>query len=166
MTGTPVVSNAGPLMALAKLNLLHLLKLLYGRVRFTPAVYSETVCEGVRQGYPDAHSLRLFLRQEAWTAEAIPRIPRDLASLPLDRGETESIALAVTVNGLLLIDEERGRAAARGRGIPVRGTLGILIEAYDRQIAQERRRTSAAACTGRGSRAAGTKEERDGTPLP
>jgi len=28
----PVVSNAGPLMVLAKLNLLHLLKVLYGYV--------------------------------------------------------------------------------------------------------------------------------------
>jgi predicted nucleic acid-binding protein len=52
-----VVANAGPLMALAKLNLLHLLKQLHGRVHFTPAVYEEVVAEGIRQGYEDAHSL-------------------------------------------------------------------------------------------------------------
>ena len=43
-----------PLMALAKLNLLHLLKALYGRVYFARSVYDETVVEGMRQGYEDA----------------------------------------------------------------------------------------------------------------
>ena len=33
--GAAVISNAGPLMVLAKLNLLHLLKSLYGRVDFS-----------------------------------------------------------------------------------------------------------------------------------
>ena len=34
----PVVSNAGPLMVLAKLNVLHLLKQPYGRVHFPRSV--------------------------------------------------------------------------------------------------------------------------------
>jgi predicted nucleic acid-binding protein len=39
MTQAPiVVSNAGPLMSLAKLNLLHLLKELYGNVHIAVAV--------------------------------------------------------------------------------------------------------------------------------
>ena len=50
----PVISNAGPLMVLAKLNLLNLLKQLYGRVYFARSVYDETVIEGMRQGYEDA----------------------------------------------------------------------------------------------------------------
>lgn len=57
----PVVSNAGPLMVLAKLNLLHLLKELYHRIHFTESVYEETVNEGMRQGYEDAQTLSLFL---------------------------------------------------------------------------------------------------------
>ena len=36
-----VIANAGPLMALAKLNLLHLLKQLYGQVQFPRSVYEE-----------------------------------------------------------------------------------------------------------------------------
>lgn len=61
-----VAANAGPLMALAKINLLHLLKQLYGRVHFPAAVYEGTVVEGTRQGFEDAHTLRLFLNQEGW----------------------------------------------------------------------------------------------------
>ena len=43
-----VITNAGPLVALAKLNLLHLLKQLYGRVQFPRSVYEEVVIEGIR----------------------------------------------------------------------------------------------------------------------
>lgn len=43
-----VVTNAGPLMALAKLNLLPLLHELYHRVHFPGAVYKETVKDGLR----------------------------------------------------------------------------------------------------------------------
>jgi hypothetical protein len=53
-----------------------------------------------------------------------------LAASRLDRGERESIELAVTLTALLLIDDERGREAARQLGVTVRGTLGVLIEAY------------------------------------
>lgn len=59
-----VVSNAGPLMAFAKLNLLYLLKQMYGRVHFPSSVYHEVVVEGIRRGFEDAHILRLFFSQE------------------------------------------------------------------------------------------------------
>lgn len=45
-----VITNAGPLMALAKLNLLHLLKQLYGRIEFPRSVYEEVVVEGMQRG--------------------------------------------------------------------------------------------------------------------
>lgn len=130
--GRQVVSNAGPLITLAKLNLLHLLKQLYGRVYFPCAVYEEAVVEGLRQGLEDAHTLRLFLTQEGWEAVEIENMPDELASLHLDRGERESLALALATSAGLLIDEERGREEARRYKVSVRGTLGILIEAYRR----------------------------------
>lgn len=42
-----VVSNAGPLILFSKLNILYLLKELYGRVEFPFAVYKEAVQLGV-----------------------------------------------------------------------------------------------------------------------
>ncbi len=125
-----VVANAGPLMALAKLNLLHLLKQLYGRVEFPHSVYEEIVVEGMQHGFEDARTLQRFLDQEDWKPTEVKDVPDDLASLRLDRGERESIALAIALDGLLLIDEERGRKAARQRGVTVRGTLGVLVQAY------------------------------------
>ncbi|MEA2040309.1 MAG: M48 family metallopeptidase [Thermodesulfobacteriota bacterium] len=61
-----VVSNAGPLMVFSKLNLLHLLKELYGRVEFPLSVYRETVSVGIRRGFTDAQLLNSFLIQNEW----------------------------------------------------------------------------------------------------
>jgi predicted nucleic acid-binding protein len=129
-----VVTNAGPLIALAKLNLLHLLASLYGKVQIPVAVYEEAIVEGMQRGFADAHTLQVFVQQKAWTPVSIGEIPADLQAAPLDRGEQEAIALALARNGLLLMDEEPARQAARQRGLTVRGTLGVLIEAYRRGL--------------------------------
>ncbi len=133
MTRT-VVTNAGPLMVFSKLNVLHLLKALYGRVYFPASVYQETVTAGMRLGFPDARTLRLFLNQNKWLPEAVGDLPADLLALHLDRGEKESILLALQENALLLMDEEIGRMAARERNLQVKGSLGVLIEAYRKEL--------------------------------
>ena len=91
----PVVSNAGPLIVLAKLNLLHLLTVLYGSVHLARSVYEEAVTEGIRAGYEDARSLHLFLAQTGWPVHEVQDIPADLCTAPLDRGERDTLALAV-----------------------------------------------------------------------
>lgn len=129
-----VVSNAGPLIVLAKLNLLHLLKQLYGRVYFPPSVYKETVTEGLRLGLEDARALDLFLKQQKWEATEAKSVSDELASLHLDQGEQESLSLALAMNALFLIDEERGREEARRFEVEVRGTLGVLVEAHQHTL--------------------------------
>lgn len=132
-TRVSVVGNAGPLMVLAKLNLLHLLKELYSYVYIPHSVYDEVVIEGMRQGYEDARTLYLFLNQMGWSPEDVEpaAIPADLREVHLDRGERDTLALASALGGaLVLMDETAGRKAARARGLTVRGSLGILIEAH------------------------------------
>lgn len=126
----PVVTNAGPLMVLAKLNTLHLLKRLYGQVAIPQAVYAETVSIGRERGFLDAATLHLFLTQQQWQPLEVRFMPADLLTAPLDQGEKEAIALAMLQQALLLMDEERGREIARQKGVVVRGSLGVLIEAY------------------------------------
>ena len=133
----PVVSNAGPLMVLAKLNLLHLFKELYGRVHIPRSVYDETVTEGMRQGHEDARTLHLFLNQVGWNPEDVDPagIPTDLREAHLDVGERDTLALALALgHALVLMDETVGRQMARARGLAVRGSLGVLIEAYRRDL--------------------------------
>ena len=76
----------------------------------------------------------MFLTQEEWEAVKVEDMPDELASLHLDRGERESLALALAMSAHLLIDEERGREEARRYNVSVRGTLGVLIEAYQRDF--------------------------------
>jgi len=126
----PVVTDAGPLIALAKLNLLHLLKLLYIRVEIAEAVYDEVVTNGLRRGREDARVIQQFLSQEQWVTSAIASPVLGASEIRLDQGELASINLALTLGASLLMDEEHGRDVARQHGISVKGTLGILVQAY------------------------------------
>jgi predicted nucleic acid-binding protein len=131
--GPAVVSDAGPLIVLAKLNVLHLLKALYGCVHVAQSVYDEVVVEGMRAGHEDAKAVHLFLAQTHWPIDQLSseEIPPDLVKAPLDRGERDSLALALRLGSrLILIDETVGREVARDHGLAVRGSLGVLIQAY------------------------------------
>jgi predicted nucleic acid-binding protein len=124
-------------VAWAKLNLLHLLKALYGRVYFARSVYDETVVEGMRQGHEDARTLHLFLDQMGWHPDEVgpADMPSELREAHLDQGEMDTLALAERLHsGLVLMDETVGRQTARERGLAVRGSLGVLVEAYQRGL--------------------------------
>jgi predicted nucleic acid-binding protein len=133
----PVIADSGPLMALAKLNVLSLLKRLYGAVIVTQTVYEEVVTEGLARGYPDAVVVQLFWQQHGWNHVVVHQeeIPEDLQQVGLDPGEKESLYLAAKEReALLLVDEEAAREIARQRGIRVKGTLGILVEAFHKGL--------------------------------
>jgi hypothetical protein len=64
--------------------------------------------------------------------EERPIGPSPVRSLPfnLQAGETEALALAVELAGvLLLVDDAQGRRAAQALGIDYTGTVGILLRA-------------------------------------
>ena len=53
----------------------------------------------------------------------------------LDKGEASAIALAIALDAdLVLMDERKGVAAARGKGLHVTGTLGVLDLAAERGL--------------------------------
>jgi predicted nucleic acid-binding protein len=53
----------------------------------------------------------------------------------LDAGEGAAIALAIELHAdLLLMDDEEGVSAARGKGLAVTGTLGVLSRAAQRNL--------------------------------
>ena len=132
-----VIADAGPLMVLAKLNALPLLKRLYGTVLISQTVYDEVVIEGLARGYSDAGVVKFFWEQQGWRPVVVEDtdIPEDLQKARLDPGEKESLFLATrSSRTLLLVDEEAAREAARERGVAVRGTLGLLAEAFRKRL--------------------------------
>ena len=131
-----VIADAGPLMTLAKLNVLPLLKKLYGTVLISRTVYNEVVTEGLARGYPDAGMIQRFWEQQQWRPQVVKpeELPLDLQQAGLDIGERESVFLALREKAtLLLVDDEAGRSVARERKIRVKGTIGVLVEAFKKE---------------------------------
>lgn len=129
------VCDSGPLIALAKLHQLHLLNLIYTSILIPQPVYTETVVDGARRGALDAHSIQAHITRLQW--EITPVSVDTTLHLParLGAGERAAISLALATPGAtLLLDDELARSAARQSGLAIRGTIGILLEAYRREF--------------------------------
>ncbi|MCX6032657.1 MAG: hypothetical protein NT169_25650 [Chloroflexi bacterium] len=132
-----VLCNAGPLMALGKLNRLDLLVELYGQVQIPRAGYTEVVTQGLARGAADALTVRLFWQRQGWPVLDLPSAFVSAYKPPviLDPGETEVLALAQTLaDPLVLLDDELARAEARRLRLRIRGTLGVLAQAYRERL--------------------------------
>ncbi len=123
MASRPVVSNTSPLITLAGVGLLELL----------PAVYSESrIAEAVRNEYqakrlasePDLTAL-------TWLVVEAVEPDSDLAAIQgLDRGEAATIALGAALQArAVVLDDRLGRRIAAERGLPVIGTMTVLLRA-------------------------------------
>lgn len=119
-----VVSNAGPLIALAQIDQFDLLQLLYGEIVIPPAVHKEVVTFG--QDRPGA---REVIGSDWVRIETIRNpVAVELLREQLDQGESEAIVLAMENKAdLLLIDEARGRRVSQAQALQHIGTIGILI---------------------------------------
>lgn len=126
MTIEIVVCNAGPLITLTKINRLHLLRDLFGQITIPQAVYDEVVLRG--SGRVGA----LETRDAGWilVRSAGDRLSITLLREELGLGESEAIVLAQELNASwLLLDDALARRKANRLGIPVVGTLGVLLMA-------------------------------------
>jgi hypothetical protein len=125
-----VVADATPLIALARIGRLTLLRELFDTVLIPEAVRDELSAKPDRPGAReilDSDYLKVVALRDRTVAEALLG--------ELGAGEAEVIALAAeTVADLALIDESRGRKVARGRGLRVAGTLAVLLRAKRRGL--------------------------------
>ena len=118
-----VICNSTPLIALAKINQLQLLKEYFGEVLIPEEVYDEVV----RRGSGLAGAVEIAACDWITRAQVTNRLAVDALCISLDRGEAEAIVLASEKNGLLIIDDGEGRKAARQLGLKITGTIGILL---------------------------------------
>jgi len=122
-----VVSNTSPISNLAIVGRLDFLRRRYAIVRLPPAVADELAALTHPAGL---QRIQTALAGRWLMVETLDKtIPR-LLPFPLDPGETAAIALACQLKAdVLLMDEKRGREAARHCGLAVAGVLGELIHA-------------------------------------
>jgi predicted nucleic acid-binding protein len=124
-----VVSNTGPLIALAKADRLVLLEGLFGQVLIPPAVHRELLAKSG----PESARLDEALLGLIEVTQLPPLSPEvKTATLRLDAGEKQVVALAYERKAsLVIIDERLGRAAARRLGLEVTGLVGVLVRAKE-----------------------------------
>ena len=126
-----VISNTSPIINLAMVGQLNLLRQLYGQIVIPQAVYAEIVGVGVEQ--PGA--VEVATSDWIQTYKVANRTAVTALQLELDDGEAEAIALAVETGAdLLLLDEEIGRVIAAHFSLRFIGLLGCLIEAKKRGL--------------------------------
>lgn len=118
------VSNTSPICNLAIIDRLDLLKKRYDVVRIPPAVEVELS----HLTHADAKERIDATQKKGWLVVEKPSGPLPQLPFSLDPGEHEAIALALDIRAdVLLIDEKRGRAAARHAGLTVAGALAELL---------------------------------------
>lgn len=126
-----VITNSGPLIALAKLGMLNLLSQLYGKVDMPEEVYDEVVLRGREQGYFDSLPVKLAIQREQLIVKKVKKLKDEIAELPLHIGEKQVLSLALENKAdLVLLDDILARNEAQERGISVKGTLGVIVKAY------------------------------------
>lgn len=122
----PVVSDSTPLIHLAKMGRLKLLREFFGEIIIPEAVYRECVLEGGDSEDALAIKNAKWIKVEKISDEKLKRA----IMLELDEGESEAIVLAIERNAeLILIDDYDGREVARALGLKVVGTIGVLLRA-------------------------------------
>ncbi len=125
----PVISNTSPLLNLAIINQLHLVREQFGEIIIPNAVLKEL---RINENIPGSPQLR-----EAYKASWVKVKPVEneafvqLLRRELDEGEAEAIALGIELKAdWVLLDERDGRKIARSLGLNITGVLGIILRGW------------------------------------
>lgn len=131
-----LVSDTGPIIGLAKINRIYLLKNLAEEVIIPPMVYKELFGKTGAESTQIENALHDFIRIKN-------ELPLDKTTAmilaDLDEGEKQAIALSSVSEGnvLLLIDDRAGRAAADKLNVPSTGLIGILLLSKEKGLIEK-----------------------------
>jgi predicted nucleic acid-binding protein len=126
-----VVSNASPLITLARLGHLDLLHRLYEAVYISTEVYNEVVIAGA--GMPGAAAVSKAEWIHVTPVTNAAELAKTKVKMGLGAGEVSAVFLAKEIRAdLTLMDEWKGRQLASEAGLAVVGCVGILEELYRR----------------------------------
>jgi uncharacterized protein len=124
-----VVSDTSPILSLALIGRLDLLRDLYGTITIPEAVRAEIIST-------DQGGAREVIQADWIVTRPIePDVAVKLLLREVDRGEAEAIGLALQLAAdVLLIDERKARHLAAYLELGVVGLLDVLQEAKQRQL--------------------------------
>ena len=116
-----VGADAGPLIALGRLDALHLLPKLFAEIQVTAIVLAEC---SARPDLIDAQRIEDAVRL-GWLKPCEGHFEGQQGRL--DPGEGSAIARALEIDAGLLLDDRAAVVYARALGLKVIGTLGVLV---------------------------------------
>ena len=125
-----VVADAGPLIALGRLDALHLLPALFAEIQVTATVLGECAA---RPDCIDAQRIGEAVTA-GWLSPCAEQVERPGGRL--DAGEASAIARAQEIDAGLLLDDRAAVVYARALGLKVIGTLGLLVLARRRGLVE------------------------------
>jgi len=135
----PVTSNTSPIVALAKIGRLGLLRDLYGTVFVSPFVKAESVDRGKELGASDALEIERAIR-EGWikVAKLPPKQSQNIRSLieeaRIGLGEAGTLILARNKGMMAMLDDKEARAIAKSWNLKYTSTVMILYEAFVKEF--------------------------------
>lgn len=128
-------TNASPLIFLSRAGLLDLLQLEGSEI-----VIPKSVAEEIQRRNSDDPTVRA-IEKTTWLRIVEPSpVPETIRTWDLGAGETSVLAWGYENQGtVIIVDDLAARRCAATHGIPVRGTLGLVLTAKKRGVIPEAR---------------------------
>lgn len=120
----PLVIDTAGLIALARLDLLISVGERFGQLLVPQAVFDEATTGESR---PGADAIRLAAGENTIRIVDPPLEQQTQPILGLGAGEDAVIELAAAVGGVAVLDDRDARRVAHQRGLPLTGTVAILV---------------------------------------
>ena len=129
-----VVSNSSPLIYLANVGRLNLIKDVYGRVWIPEAVFHEVIVQGKALGIAEASIVEEVVDRWIFREGIRPEIDSKYGFLDeserIGPGERQALKLCKQLNAdFFIVDDKEARRVARILKVKTLGTCGILIQA-------------------------------------
>jgi hypothetical protein len=124
-----LAADAGPLIALARIEGLAWLPVLFERVFVANSVLAECLAEPEREEHAAIRDALARGWLQPVTHPSVPRFHEGLGA-----GESETLHCAMERGCRVLLDDRLARRVALQLGLPMVGTLGVLIAAKRRGL--------------------------------
>lgn len=122
-----IISDATPLIYLAKIEKISLLKSLYNTIIISSEIKNEIVDEGKRLKEKDAFLIEKEIKDGFIEVIKVSNYIKPVFNI--DKGELSILSLAKELNIKdVLIDEKLARIAAKVEGLTPRGTLFVILK--------------------------------------
>lgn len=134
-----VISNTSPVIILAKIGRLGLIKSLYNELMMSPSVKVEVVDKGKELGAKDALEIENAIKEEWIKVVKLTKKQSQQAKGLVDEtkiglGEAEALVLARDKRALVILDDKEARAIAKGWKLEYTGTVMVLYEAFVKRL--------------------------------